>query len=97
MKIFTLAILLGITLLNASCNISSEYIEIEGTIRYIDLEAGFWGITAGDGRNFDPLNLPEEYKKDGLKVVVKLQPKDELAGLHMWGQIVEIKEIRKDK
>ncbi|MEA3488783.1 MAG: hypothetical protein U9R44_00370 [Candidatus Omnitrophota bacterium] len=52
---------------------------------------------ADDGRKFDPINLPEKFKKDGLRVRGKLRPRDDLAGFHMWGQMVEIAEIRESK
>ena len=39
--------------------------------------------------------MPEEFKKDGLEVYAALKPRDELAGMHMWGQMVEIVKIRK--
>jgi hypothetical protein len=86
--------LLIISLFCASCSTSSEYIEAQGTITYVGLEGGFWGILASDGRKFDPVNLPDKFKKDGLIVRVKLRPRDELAGTHMWGQMVEVIEIR---
>ena len=97
MKILRILAFLVTILACVSCDTSTEYIEIEGTVRYIDLEGGFWGITVDDGRKFDPLNLPEKFKKDGLRVNVKLRPRDEMAGLHMWGQIVEIIQIEEIK
>jgi inhibitor of cysteine peptidase len=78
-----------------SCDMSSEHIQAEGTVTYVNLEGGFWGITAGDGRKFDPVNLPDGFKQDNLKVKVTLKPRDDLAGMHMWGQIVEVVEIKK--
>jgi hypothetical protein len=86
-------LLLIISLFCASCNISSEYIEAQGTITYVGLEGGFWGIMTEDGRKFDPVDLPDKFKKNGLKVRVKLRPRDDLAGTHMWGQMVEVVEI----
>ncbi|MFQ5952767.1 MAG: hypothetical protein ACE5JK_05105 [Candidatus Omnitrophota bacterium] len=94
MKLFLLVGAILIALLSASCETPTEYIEITGTVRRIHLEGGFWGITVEDGRKFDPVNMPERFKKDGLKVFVKMRPRDELAGAHMWGHMVEIVEIR---
>ena len=88
-------VLVSALLFSASCGMSSEYVQAEGTVTYVDLEGGFWGITTGDGRKFDPVNLPDEFKQDNLKVKVTLKPRDELAGMHMWGQMVEVVEIKK--
>ncbi|MFH1552582.1 MAG: hypothetical protein ABID83_02970 [Candidatus Omnitrophota bacterium] len=94
MKSLTLFVLICAICCSAGCDTPQEYIEIDGTVRYVSLEGGFWGITVADGRKFDPVNLPERFKKDGLRVSAKLRPRDDLAGFHMWGQIVEIEEIR---
>lgn len=68
-----------------------------GTVTYLDLEGGFFGITGDDGRKYDPLNMGPEYRKDGLRVAFVAEPVKDAAGIHMWGtmvNLVEIEEIR---
>ncbi|MBD3426640.1 MAG: hypothetical protein GF409_05370 [Candidatus Omnitrophica bacterium] len=96
MKTRTVILILALAaILAGACNTHSEYIRAEGIVTRIELEGGFWGIKTDDGRKFDPLNLPDEFKKDGLRVNVRLKPRDEMAGFHMWGQVVEVLRIEK--
>jgi len=68
-------------------------LERVGTIRYISLEGGFFGIETEKGERYLPLNLPEKFKKDGLKVWFKAKPKKGTT-IQMWGKPVEILEIK---
>ncbi|RKZ02381.1 MAG: hypothetical protein DRQ10_00100, partial [Candidatus Hydrothermota bacterium] len=70
-----------------------EIISTNGTVRYIPLEGGFYGIETDKGEKYLPFNLPDEFKKDGLRVWFKAKPK-EAATFHMWGKPVEILEIK---
>ena len=65
-----------------------------GTVKYINLESGFWGIVSDDGKNYDPINLAEEFRREGKRVQVKAVPKDRV-NIHMWGTIIEITTITK--
>ena len=40
-----------------------------GTVVYIDLEGGFYGIVSEDGKEYLPLNLPPQYQENGISVV----------------------------
>lgn len=66
-----------------------------GTIRYMDFEGGFYGIVADSGERYDPINLPAQYAKDGLRVRFQVKEKKGVVGIHMWGKIVEIVKIEK--
>lgn len=66
-----------------------------GRVVYVPIEGGFFGIVADDGRKYDPRNLPEAFQRDGLPVQVTARPLEGIVGFHMWGQIVEIVEIKK--
>ena len=62
-------------------------------VRWISLEGGFYGLVAEDGARYLPVNLPEEYKKDGLKIKVRGKVKTDVATIYMWGTPLEITEI----
>ncbi len=64
-----------------------------GKVTRVQIEGGFWGILGDDGTKYDPINLPEEYKKDGLPVRFEVKNREDMASFHMWGQIVEIVKI----
>jgi inhibitor of cysteine peptidase len=66
---------------------------LAGTVTYMDLEGGFFGITGDDGKKYDPLNLEVKYRKDGLRVAFVPEPVKDAAGIHMWGTMVNLVEI----
>lgn len=66
----------------------------KGTVAYIGLEGGFFGIIDDNGEHYDPINLPEELKVDGLKVELIAKIRYDLASYHLWGTIIEILWIK---
>jgi len=66
-----------------------------GTMKLMGFEGGFYGIVGDDGSNYDPVNLSEEFKKDGLKVKFVIKLAETQVGFHMWGKIVEVISIKK--
>jgi hypothetical protein len=63
-----------------------------GTIRWIDLEGGFYGIETDDGEQYLPLNLGETYRSDGMRIRFQAYPVDEMS-LTMWGIPVTLVSI----
>ncbi len=64
-----------------------------GTIHYMEMEGGFYGIIMTDGTKLLPLELPETFKKDGMKVSFKAR-RASVMTIQMWGTPVEILEIK---
>ncbi len=67
-----------------------------GTVTFLTFEGGFHGIVTADGERLDPINLPDEFRVDGLKVRFDYKPRTDLGSFHMWGTLVEIERIKKD-
>ena len=74
-----------------------NHVANRGTIVYLDLEGGFYGITADDGTNYDPINLPDAFKTEGMRVTFIGFVRKDMASTHMWGQILEISKIEELK
>lgn len=66
----------------------------KGTITFIGVEGGFFGIITDDGRHFDPISLPASFKKDGLWVKFKGALVDG-ADYHMWGEVITLANIQR--
>lgn len=66
---------------------------IAGTVIFIPMEGGFYGLITDDETRYDPINLPERFQKHGMRVRFKVAEKEELASIHMWGTIAELIEI----
>ena len=68
---------------------------VTGTVRYQNLEGGFWAVRGDDATLYDPFGgLPADYRVEGLRV--RLTAREQHAvGIHMAGKIVEILAIRR--
>jgi len=67
--------------------------ELHGTVVYKDLEGGFFAIDGDDGKTYDPINLPDSFKKNGLKVNITARFRKDVGGIHMVGDIIQIVNI----
>ena len=78
----------------ASCE-GGDKVSGTGTVTYVDLEGGFYGIIGDDGERYDPINLSQTCQEDGLRVRFNAKIRDDVASTHMWGTMVEITKIEK--
>ncbi len=72
----------------------SEDIQIQtGMIVFVGLEGGFYGITGDNGKNYDPQNLPDKFKKDSLRVSFEYKVSENQVSFHQWGELIDIVKI----
>ncbi len=64
-----------------------------GTVRYLDISGGFWGIVGDDGTNYDPIELEPAFQKDGLRVRFEAVPEADMMSTHMWGMLIKLLQI----
>lgn len=76
-----------------SADAQADTFTLTGTIVWKALEGGFFAIHADDGEKYDPINLPDSIKKDGLRVSATARLKKGAVSFHMYGSIVEIVDI----
>ncbi|RMF08650.1 MAG: hypothetical protein D6762_05190 [Candidatus Neomarinimicrobiota bacterium] len=72
----------------------TDLISGPGTVHYLDLEGGFYGIITDDGDHLDPRNLPASYQIDSLRVQFKAETVPGAVTVHMWGRVVDLLWIR---
>jgi hypothetical protein len=63
---------------------------INGTVTYQNLATGFWGIVDENGKEWRPVNMPEQLKQKGKKVTVTIREVEEGMSIFMWGTPVEV-------
>lgn len=66
---------------------------ITGTVTFQQLATGFWGIIDDKGREWRPVNMPEQLKQEGRKVTVSIREVDEEMSIFMWGTPVKIESF----
>lgn len=63
-----------------------------GTVSYVDLEGGFYGIMGDDGTQYQPINLAANMQEDGLRLNFSGQVIEDYVDMYMWGVPLEIEE-----
>ncbi|MFS1424345.1 hypothetical protein [Shewanella sp. 10N.286.48.B5] len=66
---------------------------LEGTVRFFDLEGGFWGILTDDGQQILPSNLAKEYQKDGLRLSFSTTEVTDMMTIQQWGILSTLSNI----
>lgn len=66
--------------------------KIKGTVVRVNLEGGFWGIVDDAGKQWLPINMPEQLKVDGASVEVTAQEVDVMS-MFSWGTTIEIRSF----
>ena len=57
---------------------------------------GFWAVRGDDGVTYDPMNgLAPEFQRENLRVAMVARVRDDVAGIHMVGPIVEVLSIER--
>ena len=67
---------------------------VTATVRHIDVEGGFYGLVTDEGKKLDPVNLPKEFWKDGLRLEARVVPLRDRVSTHVWGTPVRIVEFQ---
>ena len=63
---------------------------ITGKVVYQNIGMGCWGIVANNGKEYRPVNMPEQLKTEGAKVTVSARAVTETVSMFMWGTPVKI-------
>ncbi len=80
-------------LLGFSCD--EEILQQNGTVIYINLEGGFYGIIGDNGEHYDPTNLADEFKNDSLRISFEYKISENQISVHMWGKLIDIVKIQR--
>ena len=63
---------------------------IKGTVVYKNIGPGCWGIIDDQGGEWRPVDFPEQLKKEGRAVTVRIREVTEDFSVFMWGKAVDI-------
>lgn len=64
--------------------------KITGTIKYISLEGGFWGIISNSGQQFLPVNLPISFQVHGTPITCNYKQANHMDSFINWGERIQI-------
>lgn len=66
-----------------------------GTIRFVDLEGGFYGIVSDDGKRYQPIDIEQEYHLNGLRVYFEGELLEDTVSIYMWGSPLSLVKIQR--
>ena len=73
---------------------SSTHAVVNASVEFLSLEGGCWTLEVNQRVYYLPLNLPEQFRRDGLAVQAELLRRDDYASICMVGSVVQILAIR---
>ncbi len=95
------ALIAAISICAAACasptasELPAGAIRVNGTVRYIALEGGFWAVRGDDGLTYDPMNgLAPAYQREDLRVTLVAKVRNDMGSIHMVGPVVEVLSIQ---
>jgi hypothetical protein len=68
-----------------------------GTVRHLDLEGGQFVIETQEGTRYQPIDLPQTFRRDGLRVEVQAIRREDTMSIGMTGPMIELRQIREHK
>lgn len=71
----------------------NAHLAFTGTVKWQAIESGFYAIDADDGKKYEPINLPSQYRFNGMRVRVTAKERADMASINMYGTIIEIISI----
>ena len=72
---------------------ADEPLSLSGTVHYIKVEGGCWVIDTPRGR-FQPVELPERYRIEGLRVQVTLKAAPEVMSICQVAPLAHVESVR---
>ena len=73
---------------------SPDTIAVDATVQVMNVEGGCWALTVSEQARFQPVNLPEQFRVDGLRVRVTFTHSDAMS-VCMIGPTVTVLTIER--
>ncbi len=93
-SVLLLTIILSCSVLSAApAPTQPSSYHLTGYVKEIPNYRGAYGIVGDDGKKYQPLNLPRQFRKEGLAVKFDYQLKDNVPNPINWGDTVQIANV----
>jgi hypothetical protein len=71
-------------------------VQSHGTVVFVDIEGGFYGIISRHRQRYNPLNLPSTHQRDSLPVYFEGRVREDVVTAQQWREPLELLSIRLD-
>jgi hypothetical protein len=74
--------------------VEADTVAVDATVELVSVEGGCWSLTVSGSTRLEPVNLPPDFRVNGLKVRARITPADG-ASACMVGPLVQIIQIQR--
>ena len=67
--------------------------EVLAEVRFVNVGNGCWVLSNKYGHRYEPMQLAEEFRQEGLQVLVKYRSRGDVGSVCMLQDVIEIEEI----
>jgi hypothetical protein len=71
-----------------------KHLTMTGTVRYFDMEGGFYGIVTDKGLKLLPMGLEKKYMVDGTIISFNGEFVKGMVTIQQWGQVFKVKSVK---
>ena len=64
-----------------------------GTLKFYNLEGGFFGFIGDNGERFLPLDLDKKYQQNGAKIKIFGKVDNDIMTIQQWGQPFRVEQV----
>jgi hypothetical protein len=76
-----------------STEVDMKQLSFTATVKYMNLEGGFFGLVAKDGKHWLPTNLDKKFQQNGAVIKVRGNAIEGLMTIQQWGKPFSITHI----
>ena len=95
----TLSLLLATTVIRGStcsANLTDPHVDddpMAAEVRFVNIGSGCWLLSNRFGHRYEPMHLADEFRHEGLQVLVKFRTRPEIGSICATRDVIEIEEI----
>jgi hypothetical protein len=67
---------------------------VKGTVLYVELSGGFWGVEDSNGQQWRPEKMPKALQKKGMFVELDCLVSKKTMSIFMWGTTIQITDYK---
>ena len=67
---------------------------IQGTLVFQEMEGGFMGFIANDGKKYTPIGISKEHMRDGLIIEISGELKPNMITITQFGEVIKVNSVR---
>jgi hypothetical protein len=72
-----------------------QVLNTDATVRHINLEGGCWVLETATGERYQPTELADDFRVEGMTVSVTLRDAPDMMSMCMVAPLVEVVDIKK--